>query len=112
MMYNMFIYTENYTESHTNIKKQYNTKHTQNTPIHFQQSIFFQKYISWGLPGPPWTAFELKTDLPTSKNHPDATTLTSHALDCLKRPQNIKICFREVPCVFVSLKYIVEGHTA
>ena len=38
-----------------------NTKHTQNTPIHVQQSVlFFFKYISFGLPEPLWTAFELK----------------------------------------------------
>ena len=65
ILLNMFIYTENYTESHTNIEeKYYNTKHTQNTQIHFQQSIFL-KYISFGLPGSLWKAFKLQIDLPT-----------------------------------------------
>ena len=50
----MFIYTENYNESHEAFKlKIYNTKHTQNTQIHLQQAIFpkIHKFgVSWASP--------------------------------------------------------------
>ena len=36
--------------------------------------------MSFGLPGPLQTAFELKLDLPASNNLPDAATLKLHAL--------------------------------
>ena len=37
--------------------------------------------MSFGLPEPLWTAFELKDDLRASKKEPDAATLTLHALN-------------------------------
>ena len=56
--WNMFIHTENYTESHEIFLITIsNTKHTQKTHIQKQLS---QNYINVGLPRPLQTAFELK----------------------------------------------------
>ena len=74
----------------------YNTKFTKNTQIHFQLSIhlfFFQKYISVGLPGPLHIAFELKNWLAYVKNTPDATTLTLHGRNSLKKTRTSKYVF-------------------
>ena len=62
----MFIFTGNPLNLIRTLKINiYNTKHTRNTQMHFQQSIFIQEYISFGLPGPLRTAFEQQIDLPT-----------------------------------------------
>ena len=42
--------------------------------------------ISFGLPRPLWTPFELTIEVPTSNIQPDAATLTLHALNWLKLP--------------------------
>ena len=49
--------------------------------------------MSLGLPGPLQTDFELKIDLPASKNEPDAATLTLHALSLLRRTKTLKYLF-------------------
>ena len=46
--------------------------------------------MSFGLPGPLQTPFELKNDLPTSIFTPDAATLTLHTLNWLRRPKTSK----------------------
>ena len=56
--------------------------------------VILDFYISFGLPGPLQTALELKIDLKTSKNQPDATALTENAINWLKLPKNIKILCR------------------
>ena len=65
----MFIYTEKDTESHKLKITAYNTKHTDNTQIHFQQSIFLKLHKLWA-PRASWTAFELTIDLHTGKIRP------------------------------------------
>ena len=50
-------------------------------------------YISLGLPRPLQTAFALYT----AKNLLDATALTGHCINLLKRPRNIKIYLRFFP---------------
>ena len=70
ILLNMSIYTENYSGSHKNIKNNnlsYKThvKHTSNTQIHFQQSIFLKNtyvLVSLGLSG---QLLSYKIDLPT-----------------------------------------------
>ena len=54
----------------------------------------FFLHISVGLPGPLRTAFELKVDLPTAKNQPDATALTEKAINWLRSSKHIKNIFR------------------
>ena len=60
---NIFIYIQPITHNLIQTLKMtiYNTKHTQNTQIHFQQSFFsFPKTHKWGFPGPVRAAFDLK----------------------------------------------------
>ena len=54
-------------------------------------------HISFGLPGPLWPAFELKTALPTAANQTDATALAENAIKLPKRPTNIEIFLRQIP---------------
>ena len=69
--------------------------HTKLTNIPFEENIIFEFVlnISFDLPGRLQTAFELKIDLPTSKNQPDAAILVLHALNLLKRPKTSKYAF-------------------
>ena len=53
--------------------------------------------MSFGLPRPLQTPFELKVELPTSSFTPDAATLTLHALNLLKRPKTSKIFVSHFP---------------
>ena len=63
--------------------------------IPFQKHIIFELFlhISFGLPGPLRTAFELKIALPTAKNQVHATALTDNAINLLKRPKTSKHIF-------------------
>ena len=90
------------------------TKHTENTQVQFQQFIFPLKYISVGLPGPLWTAFGLTNWFAHIKNTPDATTLTLHAFNLLKRPKHIILFFRSFPNLLICcFNFVyVEGHTS
>ena len=50
--------------------------------------------MNFGLRAPPRTVFDLKKQfLGVNKNTPDAVTLTLHAHDYLKRPQNMNLLF-------------------
>ena len=49
--------------------------------------------MSFGLPEPLQTPFELTNDLPASTNEPDAATLTLHALDWLNGPKTSRYIF-------------------
>ena len=64
---------------------------------HFRKKNKLWGDISFGLPRPLCTAFELKIDLQTSKNQPDATAPTEYAINSLKRPKNIKIFSLNLP---------------
>ena len=91
-----------YTEMTLNLIKAfkiiiYNTNTHQKHPNTFPTFPFFQKYISLGLPGRLWTAFELKKLLAYVRNTPDATTLTLHALNLLKRSKTSFFLFRPFP---------------
>ena len=73
----------------------YDTIHIHIYKYIFIYISFFFSDISFGLPGPPWTAIELKIDLPTAINQPHATALTGNAI---KRPKNIKMLFHFFKC--------------
>ena len=62
ILLNIFIYTENDTGSHKNMKNNIFQYKTPKTPkVTFNNPFFvFPKYISVGLPGSLWIAFELK----------------------------------------------------
>ena len=57
--------------------------------VRFEEQLHmnFEKYLhmNFGVPGSLQTPFELKLDLPASKNEPDAATLTLHALKLSKK---------------------------
>ena len=53
--------------------------------------------ISFGLPGPLRTAFELKIALPTATNQAHATALTTFFINLLQRPKTSKYLFESFP---------------
>ena len=82
ILLNMFIHTENNTETHQN--KQFIIQNTPTKPQYISNNPFSSKYISFGLPGHLRTALELNKWFAYVKNTPSATTLTLHALNWLK----------------------------
>ena len=79
--------------------------------IPFQTHIVFEHFgdISFGLPGPLGTAFELKISPPTATNKLDATTLTGNGINWLKRPNNIKIFFLNFTNLTKIQKWQIRG---
>ena len=63
--------------------------------LHMSLEIFV--HTSFGLAGPLWTTFELKIDLPPSKNEPDVATLTLLNWLKLQKHQNV---FAKAPDFF------------
>jgi hypothetical protein len=71
------------------------------------RDIFFDFFsdISFGLPGPLRTAFELKIALPTAKNQVHPTALTDNAINLQKRPKTSKYLFE----IFQKLQNFKNG---